>query len=170
MGWWWLPKRVAYPCAGRSLGDSSGVDIGGIGGAPIPHEFGHNAALQIALVSSRHAAAGVFCGRFDYLLEPLDVDESAGKVDDALNPFVCCPPQSADVPSKPRRGRLPLSRNAHRQNERPPLPASRPHRCRMRPPRVRRSVFHPNRARLFLTRAHLGTTINAAGYLEDFFS
>ena len=44
------------------------------------------------------------------------------------------------------------------------------HRCRLRPPRVPRSVFHPNRAHLFLTRAHLGTTITAAGYLEDFFS
>ncbi|HVQ50783.1 MAG TPA: hypothetical protein VMS92_12130 [Mycobacterium sp.] len=180
--------------------------------------------------------------RFDYLFEPLDVDESAGNGDDVthqvpehpdddsrwsrrivvtgivlatlavaaatvlllLQPVertqLIVTPIDATSPSTPVSEALSTSMPTPTAQPAPVIPptvsapavrtsavaqtvepqrprvqkpttvASEPARAPMPPPppRARRSAFHPNHVRLFLTRTRLGTTTNAVGYSAAF--
>ena len=60
-----LPKRVAYPCVASWFGGFSAVEVGGLGACTIADMLGEDLS-----------------GRFDYLFEPLESDESAGNGND----------------------------------------------------------------------------------------
>jgi hypothetical protein len=103
------------------------------GNFEIHNEFGATAASwQMPLGRSRHARGRTSPSRFDYLFEPLDVDESAGNGDDVplLPPeqddgdisgdadTLASEPSHAPMP-RPRTTRAPISVSPE---SRPPFP------------------------------------------------
>lgn len=74
----WLPKRAERPCIAGPRGASSGIPCRGIRG----HQFGTRQQRGKQRRYDRDMLGEDVSGRFDYLFEPLKVDESAGDGDD----------------------------------------------------------------------------------------